>query len=248
MEQLFTADEVAAYLRVDRNTVYIWCRRGDLPAIKVGKEWRITESDLEAFLARGRTATGPLVSWREMLKTRVGAHEHLLVLVSQPEDVWSLEAEFFALALEQGHRLFKGCWWQQPDDVRHHYHEAGLPVAALEARGDLVIHDFNAAYRRGGGAAVVELWRARGREGYFWGAGSYRTGDWDEQLPALVAFEAGLHAALSQSQSVAICPVVPTLETAAGRAALFELTLHHSATLLQLPGGELTMLRPDLGA
>lgn len=42
-----TIDEVAAYLRVRRETVWNWCRQRSLPAFKVGREWRIRQQDLE---------------------------------------------------------------------------------------------------------------------------------------------------------------------------------------------------------
>lgn len=41
-----TVDEVAAYMRVRRETVWTWCRQKVLPAFKVGREWRIREEDL----------------------------------------------------------------------------------------------------------------------------------------------------------------------------------------------------------
>ncbi len=246
MDRLLTADEVADYLRVDRNTIYIWCREGVLPAIKVGKEWRIGQSDLETFLVQRRREQTASVPLREMVNTRLGKNEHLLVLLPDRQAVWSLEVEFFKLALERKLPLLKGCWWQHPDDVRQRYSEAGLPVTALEATGQLVIHNFSAAYRNGGAGAVVDLWQARGREGYFWGSGSYLTGDWEEQLPRLVQFEGWLQDALSRTGGIAICPCVPNLDTPEGLSALFELTAHHTGTLMQLDDNQVSLLRPSI--
>lgn len=39
-QTLWTVEEVAAYLRLKPTTVRAMCRRGDLPAVKVGKSWR----------------------------------------------------------------------------------------------------------------------------------------------------------------------------------------------------------------
>ena len=46
-------NEVAAELRVDRRTVYNWMRSGDLPAVKVGRTWRVSHQDIESK-KRGR--------------------------------------------------------------------------------------------------------------------------------------------------------------------------------------------------
>ena len=57
---LLTPREVAAMLRVNRDTVYVQCRRGVLPKpIRIGQRiirWR--RADIERFLANGGTG-GP---------------------------------------------------------------------------------------------------------------------------------------------------------------------------------------------
>ena len=47
--QLFTPEQVAERLQVTRRTVYQWINDGKLPALKVGRGWRIRESDLDIF-------------------------------------------------------------------------------------------------------------------------------------------------------------------------------------------------------
>lgn len=47
---LLTAEEVAERLRVNVNTVRRYIRSGRLPAIRLGKGYRIRSEDLEAFL------------------------------------------------------------------------------------------------------------------------------------------------------------------------------------------------------
>jgi excisionase family DNA binding protein len=49
--ELLTLDEVAAYVRVHRNTVYRWVRTGQLPALQVGATWRVRRSDIDAMTA-----------------------------------------------------------------------------------------------------------------------------------------------------------------------------------------------------
>ncbi len=49
-DPLLTAAEVADQLRVSTMTVYRLIRRGDLPAVRVGRNYRVREQDLVAFL------------------------------------------------------------------------------------------------------------------------------------------------------------------------------------------------------
>lgn len=58
MEPLLTTDEVATWLRVEVVTVRRLIGRGDLPAYRIGNEYRFKESDLDAFLARQRVNDG----------------------------------------------------------------------------------------------------------------------------------------------------------------------------------------------
>ena len=47
MEELLKAEEVAALLRVDRNTIYVWTRNGKIkPALRIGREYRYRKSDI----------------------------------------------------------------------------------------------------------------------------------------------------------------------------------------------------------
>ena len=53
---LLTVAEIAAVLRVSNMTVYRLIKAGDLPALRVGKNYRIREADLSTFLAEGAVA------------------------------------------------------------------------------------------------------------------------------------------------------------------------------------------------
>lgn len=55
MEKFFSCEEIAVRYAVKITTVWEWIRRGDLPAIKIGKQYRIRASDLEAFERDNRT-------------------------------------------------------------------------------------------------------------------------------------------------------------------------------------------------
>ena len=47
MNEVLTVAEVAAFLRVNRSTVYKLIRRGELPAFKVGSDWRFNRTQIE---------------------------------------------------------------------------------------------------------------------------------------------------------------------------------------------------------
>ena len=51
-DELFTIAEVAIYLKLSRRTAWRWCKAGQLPAVKVGHQWRVARSDLENFVRR----------------------------------------------------------------------------------------------------------------------------------------------------------------------------------------------------
>ncbi len=50
-DRLLTVAEVAATMRVSNMTVYRLIKGGDLPALRVGKNYRIRESDVDVFLS-----------------------------------------------------------------------------------------------------------------------------------------------------------------------------------------------------
>ncbi len=49
--EYLTAAEMAALMRVSRETVYIWCRSGDVPARQIAGTWRIKRKGLEDMFA-----------------------------------------------------------------------------------------------------------------------------------------------------------------------------------------------------
>ena len=50
-DRLRTVAEVAATMRVSNMTVYRLIKNRDLPALRVGKNYRIRESDVDVFLS-----------------------------------------------------------------------------------------------------------------------------------------------------------------------------------------------------
>ena len=50
-DRLLTVAEVAATMRVSNMTVYRLIKSGELPALRVGKSYRIRESDVDRYLS-----------------------------------------------------------------------------------------------------------------------------------------------------------------------------------------------------
>ena len=53
-----TVAEVAATLRVSTMTVYRLIKAGDLPAVRVGKSYRLREDDIDRYLESRYTQAG----------------------------------------------------------------------------------------------------------------------------------------------------------------------------------------------
>lgn len=51
MDELLTVAEVADMLRVSTMTVYRLIRTGEIPAVRVGRNYRVRRADLEQYLA-----------------------------------------------------------------------------------------------------------------------------------------------------------------------------------------------------
>ncbi|RKX75484.1 MAG: hypothetical protein DRP87_14460 [Spirochaetes bacterium] len=234
LPKLLTIDDVAKYLSVDDNTVYRWCRSGTLPAIKLGRDWRIEQQDLEGFLLSRKVGRGD-GSLKNIFTRRLSAPEHILVMLTEAEPVFSLEIEFFKEALKKGKPIVKGCWWQKQEDVHRRYSEAGIPVRELEKQGKMFIADLWEQYRKGGAQGVLDIWREmaekwNGQE--FWGAGSHLLDEWKDNWAEFLYFKSELHKVLCDLPVVALCPCVATSAVPEGARELLNLVPHHSGTLV----------------
>lgn len=49
--EVLTLDEVAAYLKTGKRTVYLLSAEGRLPGFKLGGTWRFRRSDLDKWIA-----------------------------------------------------------------------------------------------------------------------------------------------------------------------------------------------------
>lgn len=51
--KVYTLDEVAEILKVTKRTLYNYIKAGALKAVKLGKYWRVSESQLQEFISTG---------------------------------------------------------------------------------------------------------------------------------------------------------------------------------------------------
>jgi excisionase family DNA binding protein len=54
-EAFLTTDEVLEYLQVNLRTVYRLIKAGNIPAVRVGRQWRFRKSDIDAWLELERS-------------------------------------------------------------------------------------------------------------------------------------------------------------------------------------------------
>lgn len=90
-KHLLDVAEVAEYLGVEQTTVQRWCREGNMPCMKIGKEWRIRREALDLFLRRSErpaTLVGQLRSFMEV-------PDNVLAIAQDREKMHRLDAAFF---------------------------------------------------------------------------------------------------------------------------------------------------------
>ncbi len=57
-EQGLTVQEAALRLSIQAQTLYLWCNEGRIPAVKMGRVWRITERTVNDVL-KGKLQISP---------------------------------------------------------------------------------------------------------------------------------------------------------------------------------------------
>jgi excisionase family DNA binding protein len=50
-DEILTLDEIAAYLKIAKRTVYRLVQKGEIPAFKLGGTWRFRRSELDRWIA-----------------------------------------------------------------------------------------------------------------------------------------------------------------------------------------------------
>jgi excisionase family DNA binding protein len=130
-DELLTAAEVAEYLGVEPVTVYRWCRSGRLPAMKLGKEWRIRRSALKNFLQRAEQATS-LVG---RLRSFYTLPDYVIAIAENEALLHQLDAAFFQIGEAQDALLVKFYSEEATpgEQLRAQLKRHGLDVERLEA-------------------------------------------------------------------------------------------------------------------
>ncbi|BBB92580.1 hypothetical protein MAMMFC1_03275 [Methylomusa anaerophila] len=80
-----------------------------------------------------------------------------MVITNSKNEIFELEASFFKHALQKDAHVFKGCWWQEEDEVREAFAQFGLDTYSLEKDGLLSLVSFSKLYQRGAIYAFTEL-------------------------------------------------------------------------------------------
>jgi excisionase family DNA binding protein len=57
IEAFLTTEEVLSCLKVNSRTIYRLIKSGELPAVRIGRQWRFRRSDLDDWIERQRTAS-----------------------------------------------------------------------------------------------------------------------------------------------------------------------------------------------
>ncbi len=55
-ENWISIDEAAKYLGVTKDTIRNWIKKTDIPACKIGKQWKFKLSELDAWVKSGKSA------------------------------------------------------------------------------------------------------------------------------------------------------------------------------------------------
>src|ERR687891_515006 len=137
LDSLLSTEEVAEYLGVGQATIYRWCRDGSLPAVKIGRRWRVRHSALEEFVRkneRSETLVG-------RLRTFLEVPDNLLAVVQDRELMREMDTAFFQVAEARGGTIVK-YQLEEPrlpslGEVREQLEQAGLDVEGLEVEGRL---------------------------------------------------------------------------------------------------------------
>ena len=134
---LLGAEEVAGLLGVKESTVWRWCRERTLPALKVGKHWRVRRSSLEDFLRKSErpvTLTGQLAAFLRV-------PDNVLAIAQNRDVLHRLDAAFFQVGEARDGLLVKFYGGEDisEDELIERFEERGLAAGRLRREGRLLM-------------------------------------------------------------------------------------------------------------
>jgi PTS system nitrogen regulatory IIA component len=50
MANIMMLEEAAKYLKMKPQTIYLWAQKGNIPAVKLGKEWRFRKDVIDEWM------------------------------------------------------------------------------------------------------------------------------------------------------------------------------------------------------
>jgi len=229
MEYL-TVEEVAKSLKIHTNTVYKMCRQATIPAVKMGKEWRIDRHEF-IKLMKGKNDLVEAEFPSEFIE-KTFKEGHLLGVFPNKKSVMEFEIAYFLAAPKEKYRFFKACWWQHPDDIRNSFAEGGLPVESMESDGSLVIKSLSEEFEKSGAVGAAATWLKattgaleKGYKGLL-GAGSPDfecCGSYSD----LLGFESSLGKMLKDQPVMGVCSYVMDMKLSGALSKLLDLIKLH---------------------
>ena len=78
-EPFLTTDQVLDYLQVNLRTVYRLIKAGQIPAVRVGRQWRFRKSDIDAWLGTQAVSRPPVAEDHTATFTATGRPKVLVV-------------------------------------------------------------------------------------------------------------------------------------------------------------------------
>jgi excisionase family DNA binding protein len=133
--KLLSVEDAAQTLEVSPFTVQRWCRDGNLPCLKFGRQWRIRSSVLEGFLRQSERPE----SLAERLRHFLEVPDNVLAIAQSHELIRKLDTAFFMVADARGGVLAK--YYHEDLDsaesLRSDFEREGLEVTRLEEEGRL---------------------------------------------------------------------------------------------------------------
>jgi excisionase family DNA binding protein len=49
-------EEIAKYLGVNKDTIRNWIKKSDIPACKIGRQWKFKKEEVDAWVKSGKSA------------------------------------------------------------------------------------------------------------------------------------------------------------------------------------------------
>src|ERR1019366_806916 len=98
-ETFLTTEEVLEYLQVNLRTVYRLIKAGKIPAVRVGRQWRVPKRDIDAWLDSQRPrGGGPRPAPAAAPRTAAGTTRPRILVVDDEASIRDLLAKTLALA------------------------------------------------------------------------------------------------------------------------------------------------------